>query len=191
MATKENIVVKNCLKPLTIGWCRCSILALMSDTLPLTIEPWLMYRRNHELVGSLLLSQMPNLQASQNREESVVKIRVAVKQREDGHKVIVGSAEVELELNCQRCLQPLVKVIKADFELVLVKHEHQLSSVNDSDDAIVCEDSLELAPLIEQELILSLPMIPKHEDCQAMYENAVDGDADRQQPFANLKDLLS
>ncbi len=163
----------------------------MSDSLPLIIDPWLMYRRNHKLVGTLLLSQMPNLQRSQNREESIVNAQVAVQQREDGHKVIVGHAEVELTLDCQRCLQPLIKVIRADFELVLVKYERHLSSVNDSDDAIVCEDSLELAPLIEQELILSLPMIPKHEDCQAEYENTENGDVDKQQPFADLKKLLN
>ncbi len=184
-------VTKNHLKPLTIYRYRCSIFALMSNSLPLIIDPWLLYRHNNELVGTLLLSQMPNLQSSQNREESTASVRIAIKQREDGQKVITGNAEIELELDCQRCLQPLIEVIKADFELVLVKYEHQLSSVSDADDSIVCEDNLELAPLIEQELILSLPMIPKHSDCRPMYENKVDDDADRQTPFANLKSLLN
>lgn len=163
----------------------------MSDSIPLTVDPWLMYRRNHEVVGTLPLSQMPNLRTSQNRETGDATVRVAVEQREDGQTVIVGKAEIELELECQRCLNPLVTTISADFELVLVKFERQLSSVSDDDDAIVCEDSLELAPLIEQELILSLPMIAKHDDCQAMYENTADEEADRQHPFANLKDLLN
>lgn len=163
----------------------------MSDSIPLTVDPWLMYRRNHEVVGTLSLSQMPNLRTSQNRETGDATVRVAVDQREDGQTVIVGKAEIELELECQRCLNPLVTTISADFELVLVKFERQLSSVSDDDDAIVCEDSLELAPLIEQELILSLPMIAKHDDCQAMYENTADEEADRQHPFANLKDLLN
>lgn len=163
----------------------------MSDSLPLIVDPWLMYRRNHEVVGILPLSQMPNLQVSQNRETGTADVRVAVQQREDGQMVIVGTAEIELELDCQRCLKPLVTIINAVFELVLVKYEQQLSSVSDDDDAIVCEDSLELAPLIEQELILSLPMIAKHDDCQAAYENTANDMADRQHPFANLKDLLN
>ncbi len=162
----------------------------MSNSLPLIIDPWLLYRHNDALVGTLLLSQMPNLKSVQNKEQSTANVRVAVKQREDGHTVIIGKAEIELELECQRCLQPLIEVIEAKFELVLVKYEQQLSSVSDGDDAIVCEDNLELVPLIEQELILSLPMIAKHSNCQAMYENAED-DADRQHPFANLKDLLN
>lgn len=163
----------------------------MSNSLPLMADPWLMYRRNHELVGTLLLSQMPNLQGSQNREQSTATVRLAVKQREDGQTVLVGNTDIELEFDCQRCLKPLVQTISAAFELVLVKFERQLSSVSDDDDAIVCEDSLELAPLIEQELILSLPMIAKHSDCQAMYENTANDDVDRQHPFANLKDLLN
>ncbi|PID66842.1 MAG: hypothetical protein CR975_00915 [Gammaproteobacteria bacterium] len=163
----------------------------MSDSLPLAIDPWLLYRHNKALTGTLLLSRMPNLQASQNGAQGTASVTVAVKQREDGHIVLVGDAEIELALECQRCLQTLIKTIKAEFELLLVKYEQQLSSVNDADDAIVCKDNLELAPLIEQELILSLPMIAKHDDCQAMYKNGADGDADRQHPFANLKDLLN
>lgn len=163
----------------------------MSDSLPLIVDPWLMYRRNHEVIGILPLSQMPNLRASQNREAGHADVRVAVQKREDGQMIIVGDAEIELELDCQRCLQTLVTTIKAVFELVLVKYERQLSSLAHDDDAIICEDALELAPLIEQELILSLPMIAKHKNCQAAYKNTANDEAERQQPFANLKDLLN
>lgn len=182
---------KNCLKPLTIDVLGCNILALMSDSLPLTVDPWLMYRCNHEVVGTLPLSKMPNLQASQHRRVGEANVRIAVKQREDGQMIIAGQAEIELALECQRCLNTLVTTVSTAFELVLVKYERQLSGVSDDDDAIVCYDSLELAPLVEQELILSLPMIAKHSDCQAMYENTVSEASDRQQPFANLKDLLN
>ncbi|PID65210.1 MAG: hypothetical protein CR977_01885 [Gammaproteobacteria bacterium] len=75
--------------------------------------------------------------------------------------------------------------------MVLVKYERQLAAVSDEDDAIVVDDELELAPLIEQELILALPMIAKHDDCQATYDNTPAAEAERQQPFANLKDLLN
>ncbi len=163
----------------------------MSNSLPLIIDPWLLYKSNDKLIGTLLLSQMPNLLSSQNKSESTVEASIVVKQREDDHIVISGNATVEIELDCQRCLHPLINTIEADFELVLVKYEHQQSSVSDVDDVIICEDNLELVPLIEQELILSLPMIAKHSDCQVMYENTVSEDADRQHPFANLKDLLN
>lgn len=163
----------------------------MSESLPLIIDPWLMFRRNHVLNGMLSLSAMPHLQASQNREAGEASVYIAIKQREDGQPMIIGEAEIELELDCQRCLNPLVTTVKTMFELVLVKYERQLASIDVADDAIICEDSLELAPLIEQELILSLPMIAKHKDCQAAYKNTADDDTELQQPFANLKDLLS
>lgn len=167
------------------------ISALMSNSLPQYVNPWLLFRHNETVNGLLSFSLMPNLCASQIRQHGEAQVRLSVEKRDDGETVLLGEATAELELECQRCLQPLVKTFVAPFELVLVKYERQLESVSDEDDAIVVEEHLELAPLIEQELILALPMIAKHDDCQANYENAVNESADRQQPFANLKDLLN
>lgn len=162
----------------------------MSDTLPLTVNPWLLYRRNETVSGTLAFSEMPNLLASQNNEVGQASASVSVVQREDGQMAIVGEASTHVGLTCQRCMQPLTEELSAEFELVLVKYERQLSSVSDEDDAIVCAEDLTLAPLVEQELILALPMIAKHSDCQAAYTNEATEAADKQQPFANLKDLL-
>ncbi len=190
MHSELVLLKKMRLKALTITERGCNILAPMSRTLPLTIDPWLLYRRNETVEGDLSLCSMPHLLASQNRKDGVAWAKIAVLQREDGQVVITGEATVDVNLTCQRCLQPLDELLVAHFELVLVKYERQLSSVSDSDDAIVCADTLELAPLIEQELILALPMIAKHDNCQAAYTNEVSETADTQQPFANLKDLL-
>ncbi len=165
--------------------------ALMSDLLPKYINPWLLFRQNERVSGTLDLSEMTHLCASQIRQSGEVQATLSVVERDDGHTVIRGEASAELELECQRCLRPLVKTFVAPFELVLVKYEHQLSNVNDDDDALVVEESLTLAPLIEQELILALPMIAKHDDCQLHYDNTPSEVMERQQPFANLKDLLS
>lgn len=164
----------------------------MSKSLPQYVNPWLLFRHHEAVSGNLSLSEMPNLQSLQNRQDSEAQVQFEVNQRDDGKTVLVGEASIALTLDCQRCLQPLNEVFTAVFELVLVKFERQLESVNETDDALVVEDELILAPLIEQELILALPMIAKHEDCEANYDTPqIADEAERQQPFANLKDLLN
>lgn len=166
------------------------IRALMSNSLPYYVNPWLLYRHHETVSGQIALSRMPNLRDSQNRQDGNAHVQLTVEKRDDGQTVLFGKATAELELDCQRCLKPLIKTFEATFELVLVKYEQQLSSVSDEDDALVVLEQLELNPLIEQELILALPMIAKHDNCQAIYENTANGVIERQQPFANLKDLL-
>ncbi|PIE42200.1 MAG: hypothetical protein CSA47_01760 [Gammaproteobacteria bacterium] len=163
----------------------------MSDLLPKRINPWLLYRHHEVLQGTVALVDMPNLLASQLRKKGHADVSLSVVRREDGQIVLTGQADVALTFACQRCLQPLEHTFAVPFELVLVKYDSQLESVNDEDDAIVCEESLLLAPLIEQELILALPMIVKHDSCKAMYEYTETDEAKHQRPFANLKDLLS
>ncbi|PID63559.1 MAG: hypothetical protein CR974_01635 [Gammaproteobacteria bacterium] len=163
----------------------------MSDSLPTYVNPWLLLRRHETINTTLPLSAMPHLLASQNRQTGEAKVSVSVVTREDGQTVLRGKASAELELECQRCLTPLVETFEADFELVIVKREHQLERLDEADDGIVVEEQLELAPLIEQELILALPMIAKHAHCQAQYQNSDSGEGESQQPFANLKNLLN
>ncbi len=162
----------------------------MSDSLPIYVNPWLLFRRGETLEGTLSLALMPNLQTAQRRQVGEARVRLMAKKRDDGRTVLRGEARAALVLQCQRCLEDFEETFIAPFEFVIVKSESQLASVSEQDDAIVVEEQLELAPLIEQELILALPMIAKHGDCQANYNNSDSGEAERQQPFANLKSLL-
>lgn len=164
----------------------------MSESLPKHINPWLIYRQHERVTGALALTDMPNLMASQLRQSGDAQVSIEVVQRQDGRVMLQGEGEVELELECQRCLKPVLDVLEVRFSLVLVKYEQQLASVDEEDDALVCEEKLELAPLFEQEFILALPMIAKHSDCDMAYKNeSVVSDEDRQHPFANLKDLMN
>lgn len=70
----------------------------------------------------------------------------------------------------------------AAFELV--EHENQLD-VDDGDewDMLVHSDHLELLPILEDELLLSLPYAPMHDDCSPAH---VGDGSERTSPFAAL-----
>ena len=163
----------------------------MSDLLPLAINPWLLYRRNEAVKGKLPFVAMPNFLASQQNEDDDAIVALRVIQREDRQIILAGSAEANALLTCQRCLNVMKISVFVEFEQVLVKHSRQLNSVGENDNAIVCEEELTPAPMVEQELILALPMIAKHDNCQAEYKSGNHEEPDRQHPFANLKDLLN
>ncbi|WP_218110642.1 YceD family protein [Ostreibacterium oceani] len=159
----------------------------MSDMLPLIIDPWALYRHGSTIVGKLPLAEMPYLLASQNRDSGEAAVSLSVVQRDDGEVVITGQASIDVVLDCQRCLEPMTLTLAVDLHLVLLKHEKRLETIEE--DAVVCQDMLELAPLIEQEFILVLPIVAKHENCELAYQNIKLNK--RENPFANLKDLLN
>lgn len=77
--------------------------------------------------------------------------------------VIKGWVESELALQCQRCLQPYRVPIRSEFCLSPVRTTTEASTLPECYDAVLMEDeSLLLKQIIEEELVLSLPIVPLH-----------------------------
>jgi uncharacterized protein len=85
-------------------------------------------------------------------------------------------------LICQRCMEPFVYPIDAHASLHLVKSEAELDAGLDDDDALAADDDDETAvddapekvvgsrhfdlfEQIEDELILNIPYVPRHDEC--------------------------
>jgi len=70
----------------------------------------------------------------------------------------------ELPLVCQRCLERLALTIDVHRNLVLARDDQALgpSEEDEDTDVIAPEEAGDLTDLLEQELLLSLPMIPRH-----------------------------
>lgn len=90
-----------------------------------------------------------------------------------------------LELECQRCLEPLEYAVKVRGELELAVDPGFIETADDDVDRVLATHSMDVAGLIEDELILELPMIPMHVQC----ETAVDVKAEKPSPFAALASL--
>lgn len=70
-----------------------------------------------------------------------------------------------LTLICQRCLGPCVLPLKIEAVLPVARDEEELSRWERDDpllDALVAKPHLDVRTLIEDEVLLSLPVIPKH-----------------------------
>ena len=77
------------------------------------------------------------------------------------------TAEVGVGLECQRCLQRMVVPLKVDRRLFFVVGEDAAASLDaeSEDDVLALEPALDLRSLVEDELLLTLPLVPRHEVC--------------------------
>jgi uncharacterized protein len=97
-----------------------------------------------------------------------------------------------LSVPCGRCLQPLAVDLKADTVITLFSSEDKLEEAVEADeslDAIIAEPELDVLALIEDEIIMGLPLSPLHDDCGT--EHLARAKADKPNPFAVLAALKS
>jgi uncharacterized protein len=76
-------------------------------------------------------------------------------------------ADTEVTLECQRCLQPMCVPLHAERRVFFVVGEEAAAALDaDSDDDVLAlTPAFDLADLIEDELLLALPLVPRHEQC--------------------------
>ena len=84
-----------------------------------------------------------------------------------------------LRLICQRCLEPLDWDFTEKSFFVLVSDEKQLPDFNDESmdcDWLVVDNSLDILEVIQDEILLALPLAPKHAsiDCLTQLTQHID-----------------
>ncbi len=76
-------------------------------------------------------------------------------------------AGTSLQLQCQRCLQPMTVVLDVRPCLRFVQGEALAEQLDEDseDDVLALGPPLDVLELIEDELILALPLVPRHDRC--------------------------
>lgn len=103
------------------------------------------------------------------------------------------SASTRLPLECQRCLRPVETALEVNRDFLFVHGEDAAAQLDtDSDDDVLAlTRSLDLRELIEDELLLALPLVPRHEVCPEPLRAPVDDEPleEKPNPFAALAGL--
>ncbi|MGH8795765.1 MAG: YceD family protein [Caldimonas sp.] len=102
-------------------------------------------------------------------------------------------AEAKIPLQCQRCLAPVDVALAIGRKFLFVPGEDaaaQLDAIRD-DDVLAMTRALDLHELVEDELLLALPLVPLHDACLAPLSIAAGEGAapERPNPFAALAAL--
>jgi len=169
----------------------------MSGPLPDRIDPLRLAESGRELRGSLPLAALQRLVPSLHDTEGVVEVELSGTKegrirRLDGHLVTT------LKMVCQRCLEPMTLPVEVRFRLGLVTSEEQAERLPEAlEPLLITEPTLLLAELIEDELILALPIVALHpadSACAAQIpvvqvEPEEPDEEPRKNPFAVLSQL--
>lgn len=106
------------------------------------------------------------------------------------------SVNARLHMECQRCLRPVETVIEVDRRLRFVTGEERAAALDadSEEDVLALERAFDLRELAEDELLLALPLVPRHEQCAELLIPAADplppeAGAERPNPFAVLQRL--
>ncbi|WP_280154607.1 DUF177 domain-containing protein [Piscinibacter sp. XHJ-5] len=103
-------------------------------------------------------------------------------------------ATARLALVCQRCLAPIDTPIEAERSFLFVPGEEAAAQLDadHEEDVLALTRSLDLRELVEDELLLALPLVPRHELCPhplPMERSDQPSEAGRPNPFAALATL--
>ena len=77
-------------------------------------------------------------------------------------------AEATVWLHCQRCLQPMAVALRVDRMFRFARNDDEAAELDEAcedEDVLALGRPLDLPTLVEDELIMALPIVPRHEAC--------------------------
>lgn len=113
------------------------------------------------------------------------------------------SGQAHLPMTCQRCLEAAEEPLQVERRFLFVADEDQAAALDADaeDDVLALSRSFDLFELLEDELLMAAPLVPRHATCPVTLPTAV-GDSDaaeatdapaeaptRPNPFAALATL--
>lgn len=147
------------------------------------------------VAGTVALADLPRIGATLLSHTGVARVDLQCWIDEDRLRVISGSIVAELEMECQRCLEPMQYAVDAAVAIALVWEEKEIASLPERlDGVVVGAEPHNLFDLVEEEILLALPLAPRHAEGKCSVRDFVPDDSDGPQhgvlrPFAHLAGL--
>jgi uncharacterized protein len=108
-----------------------------------------------------------------------------------GYPALRLKVDATLPLLCQRCLAPFEYALRGESLLRLVATQAEVDAAPiepDGPESIMAGKEMQVRALVEDEVLLAIPIAPRHEACEAGGKAAAPGI--RQRPFAGLRGLM-
>jgi uncharacterized protein len=136
------------------------------------------------------VSGFPRLRDLLASDQGEVQYAVQGTRDERGRPSLQLQVRGNLELRCQRCLEPMPHEVDEDQLLVLAATQDEIDADptdGSAPDRVLGGRQMSLRELVEDQLILALPYAPRHAGCTAAEEKDEEGTAS---PFAGLRGML-
>jgi DUF177 domain-containing protein len=168
------------------------------------IDPYAYATQGRHLEGSVQVSALTRLISLLTVEEGEDVAQYSVAYQlvfgvdKGGVRGLLGTLKTTLPLMCQRCMGGMLLDITVDLQLAMVRSREAAQQLPESyDPLLVSDEEITIESLVEDELILALPLVAMHEikDCpkgDAFLASSLSGDEQapkRKNPFAVLAEL--
>ena len=157
---------------------------------PAAIDGLAFARNASVLEGRLDLESMPRLaQSGCSAANLGFVLEGEINQR--AKPALALSVDGVVRLECQRCLESLELPLHFALQLELARSEAEIAAPDAEDDVdrVLAGPDMNVAALVEDEVLLALPMVPKHERCNAAAEWAGKAKTSAFEKLAVLKKL--
>jgi len=145
-----------------------------------------------DLVGEVDARSLPRAadQLAEGTDAAPIAWRISGGHDGAGRPLLTVRLDGVVPLTCQRCLQPFGAAVAQQTDLLLARDEAELARLDaEETEVVLANTTLDPLNLVEDELLLSLPLSPRHdEDACAAARRAMPDDAKRS-PFAGLAAL--
>ncbi len=162
---------------------------MKSEFNPLKLDVAAFARAQATLSGEWPLSELDRVRAYVPAEVSATslqgvrwEVRGDLKAARGGaHEIWLHlDASITLPMECQRCLRPVDEHISVQRSVRFVADEETAAELDadSEDDVLVLSRSFDLRWWVEDELILDMPLVPRHEVCPEPLPVVVDAVVD-------------
>jgi uncharacterized protein len=136
--------------------------------------------RESVLSGELDIGKLTRLKSLLHSDAGSVRATLRFRQRGGGWLGLTLDYQAEVELVCQRCLEPFRQELADNVNVVLTDAESLTATVPADVEPFELEGGrFQPAQLIEDEVIVAIPLVPKHarvEDCGSLARELAERD---------------
>lgn len=168
--------------------------------IPAYVDVRKVFDQEAEFSGPVGLDRLPRFSECLATTQCQVWANLQFCINDTGRRVILGDISANAEVTCQRCLEPVSIELGDEIKLAVLDSEEQLDSLEGQWEPWITEDpKIQLASLVEEQLMLCLPLVSYHPDPNCVealgYKppqsaaEAEDQEVGAENPFAVLKVL--
>lgn len=150
------------------------------------------------LQGTLKVRDMQRLAGYLADDTGNINVNITFGRDEQKIRFMRGEFEAHVTLQCQRCLEPFEYPILGRILLGMVESEEEVNHLPKGYDSVFIKEGMLIIPeVIEDELIVSLPLVPMHPlvDCKVKLPLEIGSEkreeSEKENPFKVIELLRS
>ena len=162
----------------------------------INIDAFAFGRSNEQQRGKLLVPTLERLRAECVSDQGEVSWQLSGLMHASGYAGLQLEVHAQIQLMCQRCLVPFFFSVASVSTIILADNEQHADEIDaaledDAIEVVAGSRTFDIQALIEDEVLLAIPLSPKHEVCPAKEKPDAFAMTKKVSPFAVLKDQIN